>query len=301
MNTSYQLLPILIAIIEEKNLSRVALRMNVSQPTISRTLSILREEYKDPLVVRTATGVEPTIFAQQIYPSLLKGLNVLNSTFATNVTFDPHARPYRFSIACNSFVNYSLVPKIIEKFSHNYPLIVVGIQQIESTDIVASLRNKECDFLIDMDIAQARSLNKKKIYQDKLVLCCGKKHPRIQSDSITKQQFLAEKHITVSKWGTHSNTFTDEQIKGFDARKIGAVTSGTIESLCLAGKTDFVCLADKTNVDIFKHLFSIKSVQLPFENIDYDICLYWHPTRNDDLAIRWFRKEIEEIALEHYS
>ncbi|EGQ9746000.1 hypothetical protein FWP33_26290, partial [Vibrio parahaemolyticus] len=144
-------------------------------------------------------------------------------------------------------------------------------------------------------------LNKKKIYQDKLVLCCSKKHPRIQSDNITKQQFLAEKHITVSKWGTHSNTFTDEQIKGFDARKIGAVTSGTIESLCLAGKTDFVCLADKTNVDIFKHLFSIKSVQLPFENIDYDICLYWHPTRNDDLAIRWFRKEIEEIALEHYS
>lgn len=295
MNYSYQLLPILVAIIEEKNLTRVASRMGISQPTVSRSLAILREQYNDPLVTRTSLGVEPTPFAQQIYSSLIQGLNALNATYSSNVSFNPHARPYRFSLVCASFLNYALMPKIVEKFSRDYPMIVIDIHSFGSRDVFSQLRNKEYDFLIDIEIDNSQALQKMVIYQDELVLCCREKHPRIQGNTITKSEFIREKHVMVSNKKTHGYTFTGTHIQGLDARKVGAVTSGTIESLCLVSKTDFVCLCDQTNADIFQPIFDIKSVQLPFDYNEYKVCIYWHPSRNGDLANQWFRGEIAAL------
>lgn len=297
MDYSYQLLPILVAIIEEKHMGKAAHRLGISQPAISRALSKLREQYQDPLVTRTATGVEPTSFAQRVYPTILKSLSDLDATFSSNVAFNPHARPYRFSIACTSLVNYSFIPKVVEAFANLYPLININIHLLGVGDILSQLRAKECDFVIDMDIGNIQNLNKKTIFEDQLVLCCRKDHPRIKTDRITIQEYLKEQHVTVNDWKSQGYVLTNEHIQGIDARKVSATTVGTIESLCLVGRTDFVCLSDATNVDIFSDTFSIKSVQLPFENTEYGVCLYWHPSRSNDQSNHWFRYEIERLFM----
>lgn len=300
MDYSYQLLPLLVAIIEEKHLGRAGARMKVSQPAVSRALTKLREQYKDPLVVRTANGVEPTLFAKQIYPTLLKSLNDLDSTFSSNVTFNPQARPYRFSIACTSLTNYSLIPYLVNKFSNTYPNIGIDIHLLTGSDINSQLRNKEHDFVIDADIDDSRSLRKEVLYKDKLVLCCSKNHKRIKSEYISMQDFMKEKHVTIANWKKPGNLISDVQIKGIDARKISVSTVGTLESLCLVGRTDYVCLSDMKNVLLFSELFSIKPVQLLFYDSYYNICLFWHPSKDNDCASIWFRSELVKIALDYY-
>lgn len=300
MNYSYQLLPLLVAIIEEKHLGRAGARLKLSQPAVSRALTKLREQYQDPLVIRTANGVEPTVFAQQIYPTLLRSLNELDTTFASNVEFDPHARPYRFSIACTSLINYSLLPDLVEKFSKAYPNIGIDIHFLTGRNVTFQLRNKEHDIFIDTDIGSSKTLNKKIIYKDKLVLCCRKDHPRIKHDYISMQDYLKEKHVTIASWQKSGNLITDEQIKGIDSRKIAVTTMGIIESLCLVGKTDYVCLSNMRNVVLFSDLFSIKPVKLMFDDNYYNLCLYWHPSRDNDHANRWFREEIIKIASSNY-
>ncbi len=296
MDYSFHLLPLLVAIIEEKHLGRAGTRVNFSQPAVSRALAKLREQYQDPLVIRTAKGVEPTAFALQIYPSLLEGIKQLETTFSANQRFDPHNCGLRFSIACSSLANYSFIPKIVENFSQNFPLIGIDIHILAGDDMVSQLRNKEHDFVIDVNLDDSRVLNKTLLYNEDLVLCCRKEHPRIQNAKISLQQFMSEYHVTIANRKSSGNLLKNEHIEGLDERKVAITTLGEIESLCLVGITDYVCLADMSNVLLFEELFSIKAVQLPFDKTSYGIYLYWHPSRDNDNALTWFRNELMRLA-----
>src|SRR5205823_2263875 len=52
------LLPIAIAIFEERGVSKAAARLGMSQPAVSLALAKLRAAFDDPLFVRTGQGME---------------------------------------------------------------------------------------------------------------------------------------------------------------------------------------------------------------------------------------------------
>ena len=59
-NLDLNLLKALHALIEEKNVSRAAERLNLTQPAVSTMLAKLRHRFNDPLFIRTAHGMIPT-------------------------------------------------------------------------------------------------------------------------------------------------------------------------------------------------------------------------------------------------
>jgi DNA-binding transcriptional LysR family regulator len=54
------LLIILQVLLEERNGSRAARRLHLSQSAVSKALGRLRETFDDPLFVRSAYGMDPT-------------------------------------------------------------------------------------------------------------------------------------------------------------------------------------------------------------------------------------------------
>ena len=54
------LLPVALAIFEERSVSGAATRLGMSQPSVSVALNKLRKALGDPLFVRTARGMAPT-------------------------------------------------------------------------------------------------------------------------------------------------------------------------------------------------------------------------------------------------
>ncbi|MCA9641315.1 MAG: LysR family transcriptional regulator, partial [Myxococcales bacterium] len=54
------LLLALDALLSEQHVTRAAQRMGLSQPAMSNILARLRQQFGDPLLVRTAAGMEPT-------------------------------------------------------------------------------------------------------------------------------------------------------------------------------------------------------------------------------------------------
>ncbi|MFM5480118.1 LysR family transcriptional regulator [Aeromonas veronii] len=85
-STELNLIPIFVAIYEERSLSRAATRMEISQPAVSKALKRLREIYGDPLFNRKVVGMEPTSFAIDIYPAMAAALKNFSSTLSTSRT-----------------------------------------------------------------------------------------------------------------------------------------------------------------------------------------------------------------------
>ena len=75
IRTDLNLLVALQILLEERNVTRAAERLSVSQPALSKTLQKLRDSFEDELFTRTAHGLVPTPRAEELgeeLPGLLE-------------------------------------------------------------------------------------------------------------------------------------------------------------------------------------------------------------------------------------
>lgn len=93
----YFTLQVFTGLIELKNGSAVADRMQTTQSKISRSLTCLREVLEDELFVRQQYGFEPNQVALKIYPMVQTILEQYDNIVAT--TIDRGAEPYQLSVA----------------------------------------------------------------------------------------------------------------------------------------------------------------------------------------------------------
>jgi DNA-binding transcriptional LysR family regulator len=81
------LIRILYLLLVEKNVSRVALKLNQPQPSISASLRKLRELTGDPLLVRGARGMVPTQHGESLLNPAKKILDQTESLFVKKTPF----------------------------------------------------------------------------------------------------------------------------------------------------------------------------------------------------------------------
>ena len=62
------LLRVFDEVMAERNLTRAARNLAITQPAVSNALRRLRESTREDLFVRTATGVTPTPHAETLWP-----------------------------------------------------------------------------------------------------------------------------------------------------------------------------------------------------------------------------------------
>src|SRR5258705_13818786 len=74
------LVVVLRALLDERSVSRAARRLGLSQSATSHALGRLREVVRDPLFVRTRTGLVPTARAEAMAASVRASLDALDET-----------------------------------------------------------------------------------------------------------------------------------------------------------------------------------------------------------------------------
>jgi len=105
------LLVILTAVAEERNITRAASRLLLSQPAVSRALNRLRDTFHDDLLIRTPNGYEPTPKGQHLLHELETTLPRLDRLMAGG-DFDPSTEEATFRIAATDHAALLLVPPL---------------------------------------------------------------------------------------------------------------------------------------------------------------------------------------------
>ncbi|MGF1750182.1 MULTISPECIES: LysR family transcriptional regulator [Vibrio] len=101
----FNLLKVLVMIYQYRNLTTVAAHLGKTESAVSKHLSKLREQLKDPLFVRTVEGFEPTHYLERIIPGIEQGLKSVEQALQHGETFD--AENYEQSIRL-AFYNVAL-------------------------------------------------------------------------------------------------------------------------------------------------------------------------------------------------
>lgn len=269
--------------------------MNISQPAVSKALKRLREIYDDALFHRNTTGVEPTVFASDIYPAMSAALKNFTSTLSASREFDPKTSNRIFSIAVVSTVNYSLIPKLVKQLRLSAPNISLEIHPQFTEDLESDLRLQRYDLVIDMAIRGRTILKSEVVYTEILKVVCSKDHPRI-GGSISLEQFLSEEHVAASRWHSRSSLLNAEDIGELEARNIVIRAAGAFEMMPIIGSTEMIGMLPQSTLDDLGDYYNLKSLDLPFNRQQHELCSIWHPSRSNDSGHRWLRQQIQKAA-----
>ena len=88
-NVDLNLLVVLDALLNERNVSRAGERIGLSQPAMSAALARLREIFRDPLLVRVGRDLALTRNAEELIVPLREALDRIEMTLRQKARFDP--------------------------------------------------------------------------------------------------------------------------------------------------------------------------------------------------------------------
>src|SRR6478735_7824396 len=107
------LLRVFDQVMAERNLTRAARNLSMTQPAVSNALARLRGSLGDKLVVRSGYGVEPTPRALALWPAIADALRQLEVSL-TPGDFVASEAANAFTIAMADATAAELVPGLVE-------------------------------------------------------------------------------------------------------------------------------------------------------------------------------------------
>ena len=114
------LLRVFDEVMAERSLTRAARNLSLTQPAVSNALRRLRETLGDELVRRGGTGVEPTVRALALWPSVRDALRSLQASLAPG-NFEPASATTTFVLAMADATAATLVPGLVQLADSDAP------------------------------------------------------------------------------------------------------------------------------------------------------------------------------------
>ena len=109
------LLRVFGAVMVERNVTRAAAQLAMTQPAVSNALRRLREATGDELFVTVPGGVQPTSQADAWWPEVRTALDALRAVFDPQ-GFDPTRDERSFAVAMADATATVLMPAIVDAF-----------------------------------------------------------------------------------------------------------------------------------------------------------------------------------------
>ncbi len=108
----WNLIPALDALLTERNVSRAARRLGVTQPAASHALARLRRHFGDDLLVRRGNAYLLTPTAERLAPLVRQAVSASTSAMAAVGVFDPRSCTQRFTVAASEYAQTSFMPAL---------------------------------------------------------------------------------------------------------------------------------------------------------------------------------------------
>jgi DNA-binding transcriptional LysR family regulator len=113
-------------LLEERNVSRAAERLFITQPAMSKTLSRLRQTFDDPLFTRSSHGMQPTPRAQDIAGDLSAILGDIGRLVASP-GFEPATYIGEIRLALSEYIGVALLPPLIANLQEQAPRLSISV------------------------------------------------------------------------------------------------------------------------------------------------------------------------------
>ena len=183
-------------LMQEKNVTRAAERLFVTQPAMSKTLNRLRTLIDDDLFVRSSHGLTPTPKTLELEKPVNEIIAQLTDLIVQNKEFDPANTAATISLATLGTSASIGMPAFINKLRQQAPKVLLLSQNIDDK-WDDRLRSGSLDFAIVAKNKFSDDFITEKLMTIKPVLYMRKDHPLAAVEHITLEQRRQYQHMAV--------------------------------------------------------------------------------------------------------
>jgi DNA-binding transcriptional LysR family regulator len=190
------LLVILEALLEERHLSRAALRLHMSQPAVSHALARLRHLLGDPLLLRGKGGFQPTARALALARPLAEALQGVRSVLGGAV-FDAASTQRMFRLAMSDYGAAQVLPALLRRLRTDAPGIDLAISYASRPAMLAALQDGEIDLALGVFAQLPQQLHSDLLFEETFT-CAMDPASRAPGQVLTLASYLERPHVLVA-------------------------------------------------------------------------------------------------------
>jgi DNA-binding transcriptional LysR family regulator len=297
-NVELHLLACLDALLQERQVTRAAERMNMSQPGMSNALARLRQKLQDPLLVRTAHGMVPTERALQLEASVRAALRHVDAAFAPQNTFDPGTARNTFKIAISDYVSQLFLPSLMGTILREAPGVRVVASASDARRLREGLEESGVSLCVGYYTEMPEDLYTTEVFTDTMCCIARRGHP-VLKDSVSLEDYVRQPQILMVG-GAHAATFeavTDQTLQACGVtRNIVMWVPNLLTVPTLVASSDLIATIPCELARRSQQHMELQVLETPFQVPTYRLSMVWHELTQHDAAHRWLRQKLREIA-----
>lgn len=292
------LLRVLVALVVERSVSRVAVRMNQTQPAISAALRRLRETFGDPILVRERSGMVPTEHALQLRDSARGVLLDIDRMLAGPDEFEPHSSSMTFNVASPDYLAASFMADAVARFRIESPNARLVVHPLNADyDYERALAQGELDIVIGNWPQPPERLHLSLLLEDDLVCLMGKRNPLAAKNAMTLKSYLAAAHVVPMPLAKSHRAVIETHLSGLRlSRDARVVVPYYAVAPHLVVDSDLIFTTARHFAMQFVRALPVVAVPAPEGFPRMRFYQLWHDRSQNQPAHRWLRGLLTLVA-----
>ena len=299
------LLEYLDVLLRERNVTRAASHLGLSQPAMSNGLGRLRIMFGDPLLVRTSDGMAPTERALELQPMIREVLAKVDKAVQPQADFDAATAERFFRIMATDYAESTIFPPILHRLREAAPGITLDIMTPSDVSFL-DVEQGKVDMVINRFDSIPQSFHQKTIWEDNFSCMFSVDNPI--RHNFTLETYLQAQHVWVSKTGMGVGVgmnpddvqrlgWVDEALNLIGKqRRITVFTRHYQAAMLMAEQNDLIVTIPSKAAKLQAHNPRVVVEKPPFEIPPIALKMAWSPLLQNNPAHQWMRRLIVEVA-----
>lgn len=279
-------------LLELRNLSHAALRLDSSQSVLSRQLVHLREAFADPLLVRQGREFVLTERAEALVAPLKQVIVDLEALSGPE-HFRPEECSRTFSLAASDYIAEHMLPLLMKRLDEVAPKVAVEYftWQPRRFDLLAGGGLDLATTMLDDAPAE---LHGRVLGEDRPVCVMRRSHP-LSGKTLEEGDYLAWKHVRISGGGD-KDSFIDRHLQQHGhSRDVRLQVPFYAAAMRVVSDSDMLVTLPEHIAVRLSGLYAVEWSPLPFIEHQHRYWVIWHQRTQHAPAHRWFRNLVYEL------
>jgi DNA-binding transcriptional LysR family regulator len=286
-NIDLNLLRAFDALMTERNVSRAANKLFLSQPATSALLSRLRDVLKDPILVRSGRGMVPTERALALAEPVRRILTDIHEVLQPPGEFDSRLSTRTFTIAATEYVVHTLLPAFTKQLESIAPHIRIAFVAPNHETMVRQMESGALDMAILNETLIPEQLHTSRFVKDEFCVIARHSHPGIKK-RITLDAFCLLPHVIVSPRTGSFSAQTDEALESVGRTRFVQLSVPYFTLAAgIVSSSDMIAVYPVRLAEKAAKQLQILKPPLALPSFAMQIC--WHERAHRDPAHQWLR------------
>lgn len=289
-NTDLNLLVALDALLAERNVTRAARRLNLSQPALSAQLARLRDLFGDPLLLPAQRGMIPTQRALDLQEPLRRALEEVRGVLLAGSRFDPAAADLTVSMAASDYGQYAVLMPLVVALAREAPGLKLAFRTLDAANLAQQMERGEVDIALMTPETAPGRLRMRMLFEERYVAILRRNHPAV-GGTLDLDTYCSLAHIVVSPQGGGFVGPADTALAAHGRRRRVALSAASFLMVPeLVERSDMVALVPERIARDRADRLQVFEPPVPVPG--FSLAMVWHDRTSDHPAQRWLRARL---------